>query len=145
MSADARPRGSAARGRLRIYLGYAPGAGTTSALLSEGRQRAEHGTDIVVASAETHGRPHTGDLLAGLEIIPFTKVPYQGTRAEEMNLAAVLADLLRHPAQLAALRAGATEHLASHGSERIARRYLDALTAALAARRPARQGRREAG
>ena len=91
MSADARPQRSAARGRLRIYLGYAPGAGTTCALLSEGRQRAEHGTDVVVASAETHGRPHTEDLLAGLEIIPSAKVPYRGTLAEEMDLGAVLA------------------------------------------------------
>ena len=91
MSADAGPQGSAARGRLRIYLGYAPGAGTTCALLSEGRRRAEHGTDVVVASVETHGRPHTEDLLAGLEVIPSAKVPYRGTLAEEMDLGAVLA------------------------------------------------------
>ena len=91
MSADARPQGPAARGRLRIYLGYAPGAGATCALLSEGRRRAEHGTDVVVASAETHGRPHTEDLLAGLEVIPAAKVPYRGTLAEEMDLVAVLA------------------------------------------------------
>jgi two-component system sensor histidine kinase KdpD len=91
VSADARPRGSAARGRLRIYLGYAPGAGTSCALLGEGRQRAEHGTDVVVASADTHGRPHTEDLLAGLEVIPCAKVPYRGTLAEEMDLGAVLA------------------------------------------------------
>jgi len=55
---DARHRGSAACGHLRIYLDYAPGVGTTCALLSEGR-RAEHGTDVVVAHVETHGRPHT--------------------------------------------------------------------------------------
>jgi len=85
------PGGPAARGRLRVYLGYAPGAGTTCALLSEGRRRAEHGTDVVVASAETHGRPHTEDLLAGLEIIPSAKVPYRGTLAEQMDLGAVLA------------------------------------------------------
>jgi two-component system sensor histidine kinase KdpD len=91
VSADVRPQGSAARGRLRIYLGYAPGAGTTCALLSEGRRRAEHGTDVVVASAETHGRRHTEDLLAGLEVIPSVKVPYRGTLAEEMDLGAVLA------------------------------------------------------
>ena len=91
MSADARPRGPAARGRLRIYLGYAPGAGTTCALLSEGRRRAEHGADVVVASAETRGRPHTEDLLAGLEVIPSAKVPYRGTLAQEMDLGAVLA------------------------------------------------------
>jgi two-component system, OmpR family, sensor histidine kinase KdpD len=39
------------RGSLRIYLGYAPGAGTTCALLSEGHRRAEYGTDVVVAIA----------------------------------------------------------------------------------------------
>lgn len=77
VSADTRPCGSAARGRLRIYLGYAPGAGATCALLSEGRRRAEGGTDVVVASAETHGRPHTEELLAGLEVIPAAKVPYR--------------------------------------------------------------------
>ena len=81
----------AASGRLRIYLGYAPRAGTTCALLSEGHQRAEHGTDVVVAIAETHGRPHTEALLAGLEIIPPANVAYQGTTFEEIDLAAVLA------------------------------------------------------
>jgi two-component system, OmpR family, sensor histidine kinase KdpD len=87
----ARTRRPAARGRLRIYLGYAPGAGITCALLSEGHRRAEHGTDVVVASAETHGRPHTEGLLAGLEVIPAAKIAYRGTLAEEMDLAAVLA------------------------------------------------------
>jgi two-component system, OmpR family, sensor histidine kinase KdpD len=91
VSADARPQRPAARGRLRIYLGYVPGAGATCALLSEGRWRAEHGTDVVVASAGAHGRPHTEDLLAGLEVIPSVKVPYRGRRAEEMDLGAVLA------------------------------------------------------
>jgi two-component system, OmpR family, sensor histidine kinase KdpD len=91
VSADAGPRGSAARGRLRIYLGYAPGAGTTCALLSEGRRSAEDGTDVVVASAGTHGRPYTENLLAGLEVIPAAKVPHRGALAEEMDLGAVLA------------------------------------------------------
>jgi two-component system sensor histidine kinase KdpD len=91
VSADARSRRPDACGRLRIYLSYAPGAGTTCALLSEGRRRAEHGTDVVVASIETHGRPHTEDLLAGLEVIPSARVLYRGTLAEEMDLGAVLA------------------------------------------------------
>ena len=91
MCADARPRGPAARGRLRIYLGYAPGAGTTCALLSEGRRRAEHGADVVVATAETHGRPYAEGLLAGLEVIPHAKVRYRGVLEEEMDLGAVLA------------------------------------------------------
>jgi hypothetical protein len=50
----ARTRGPAARGWLRIYLGYAPGAGTTCALLSEGRRRAELGTDVVVVDDFAH-------------------------------------------------------------------------------------------
>jgi two-component system, OmpR family, sensor histidine kinase KdpD len=83
------------RGGLRIYLGYAPGAGTTCALLSEGHWRAQHGTDVVVAIAQTQGRPYTEALLAGLEIVPPAKVPYQGTGFEEMDLGAVLA---RRPA-----------------------------------------------
>ena len=91
VSADARTQGPATRGRLRIYLGYAPGAGTTCALLDEGRRRAEHGTDVVVASAETRGRAHTEGLLAGLEVVPAAKVPYRGALAEEMDLNEVLA------------------------------------------------------
>ena len=95
MTAGDRHPEPAACGRLRIYLGYAPGAGTTCALFSEGHRRAEHGTDVVVAIAETHGRPYTEALLAGLEIVPPANVAYQGTRVEEIDLAAVLA---RRPA-----------------------------------------------
>ena len=95
MSADTLHHGPVPPGRLRIYLGYAPGAGTTCALLSEGHQRAAHGTDVVVAIAETHGRPHTAGLLLGLEVIPRARTPHHGTAAEEMDLDAVLA---RRPA-----------------------------------------------
>jgi len=99
---DARPNGTrriegslgpagAARGHLRIYLGYAPGVGTTCALLSEGHRRAEHGVDVAVAHVETHGRPHSRALLEGLEVIPPVTVLYRGTTVKEMDLAAVLA------------------------------------------------------
>src|SRR5438093_6222643 len=64
------PQAPAARGRLRVYLGVAPGAGATCALLSEGHRRAERGADVVVAGVQTRGRPVTAGLLAGLEIIP---------------------------------------------------------------------------
>jgi two-component system, OmpR family, sensor histidine kinase KdpD len=81
----------ATRGRLRVYLGVAPGAGTTCALLSEGHRRAERGADVVVAGAETHGRPGTAGLAEGLEIIPSATVASRGAVAEEMDLGAVLA------------------------------------------------------
>jgi two-component system, OmpR family, sensor histidine kinase KdpD len=91
----ARRQGLATRGQLRIYLSFATGAGRTCALLSEGHRLVEYGIDVVVASAQTHGRPYTADLLEGLEVIPPTKVAYRGTVVEEMNLGAVLA---RRPA-----------------------------------------------
>jgi two-component system, OmpR family, sensor histidine kinase KdpD len=83
--------GGTLRGRLRVYLGAAAGVGKTYALLSEGHRRAERGADVVVAFAETHGRPQTAALLDGLEVIPRKKLSYRGTEFEEMDLDAVLA------------------------------------------------------
>src|ERR1700691_2998224 len=83
--------GRPGRGHLRIYLGSAAGVGKSYAMLSEGHRRAERGTDVVVAFAESHGRPQTAALLDGLEIIPRARLPYRGTSFEEMNLDAVLA------------------------------------------------------
>jgi two-component system, OmpR family, sensor histidine kinase KdpD len=56
-------------GELRIYLGAAPGAGKTFAMLGEARRRRERGTDVVVGAVRTHGRVHTEELLHGLEIV----------------------------------------------------------------------------
>src|SRR5258708_12384232 len=78
------------RGRLRIYLGAAAGVGKTFAMLGEGHRRMERGADVVVAFAETHGRPHTAALLEGLEVIPRAKINYRGSEFEEMDLDAVL-------------------------------------------------------
>jgi two-component system sensor histidine kinase KdpD len=89
-SDDGRPRRDG-RGRLRIYLAAAAGAGKTYAMLSEGHRRQERGADLVVAFAETHGRVQTAALLAGLEIIPRATIGYRGAVFEEMDLAAVLA------------------------------------------------------
>ena len=62
--------GSARRGQLRIYMGYAAGVGKTFAMLGEGVRRRERGTDVVVGFVETHGRPHTRERIADLEIVP---------------------------------------------------------------------------
>ena len=53
------------RGRLRVYLGAAPGVGKTYAMLGEGHRRAERGTDVVVGFVETHGRQHTAEHARG--------------------------------------------------------------------------------
>lgn len=80
-----------ARGRLRIYLGAAPGVGKTVAMLSEGARRAARGTDVVVGLCETHQRRHTAQLLEGLEVIPRRLLHYRGSAFEEMDLDAVIA------------------------------------------------------
>jgi two-component system sensor histidine kinase KdpD len=82
------------RGTLRIYLGAAPGAGKTFAMLGEARRRAERGTDIVVGFVETHGRAHTAEMIGDLEVVPRRRMFYRGSEFEEMDLDAVLA---RHP------------------------------------------------
>ena len=79
------------QGRLHLFLGAAPCAGKTYALLAEGRRLAASGGDVVVGAAETHGRPDTGALAEGLEVVPPRKVAYRGTAFEEMDLPAVLA------------------------------------------------------
>jgi two-component system sensor histidine kinase KdpD len=79
------------RGQLRIYLGAAAGVGKTYAMLCEGHRRADRGADVVVAFAETHGRPQTLAQLEGLEVIPRKKLFYRGSEWEEMDVDAVLA------------------------------------------------------
>ncbi|HYN65589.1 MAG TPA: ATP-binding protein [Ornithinibacter sp.] len=80
-----------ARGRLRIYLGAAPGVGKTVAMLDEGRRRMARGTDVVVGLVETHGREHTSEMIAGLDVLPRARLDYRGTTFEEMDLAGLLA------------------------------------------------------
>jgi two-component system sensor histidine kinase KdpD len=79
------------RGRLRVYLGAAPGVGKTFAMLNEGRRRSARGTDVVVGFVETHGRANTAAQLDGLETIPRVVRRYAGGSFEEMDLAALLA------------------------------------------------------
>ncbi|MET9788865.1 sensor histidine kinase [Streptomyces canus] len=78
-------------GRLKVYLGAAPGVGKTYRMLDEGRRRAARGADVVVGFAECHDRPSTEAMLDGLEVIPRARCSYRGGQFEEMDLAAVLA------------------------------------------------------
>jgi two-component system sensor histidine kinase KdpD len=78
------------RGRLRIYLGAAPGVGKTYAMLQEGQRRKQRGTDVVVGFVETYNRPLTMEALEGLEVVPRLQVEYRGVVLEEMDTAAVI-------------------------------------------------------
>ncbi|MFF4316224.1 ATP-binding protein [Streptomyces sp. 900105755] len=79
-----------ARGKLRIYLGAAPGVGKTYAMLSEAHRRVERGTDCVVAFVEHHERQRTEVMLHGLEQIRRRELDYRGAVFTEMDVDAVL-------------------------------------------------------
>ncbi|MEV8603801.1 sensor histidine kinase KdpD [Streptomyces griseoviridis] len=79
------------RGKLRIYLGAAPGVGKTYAMLSEAHRRVERGTDCVVAFVEHHDRPRTEVMLHGLEQVPRRDLEHRGAAFTEMDIDAVLA------------------------------------------------------
>jgi len=91
LNADQQPE----RGRLRIYMGMAPGVGKTYKMLEEAHRRHDRGTDVVVGFVETYGRRHTVAQLDGLEIVPRLRVEYRDVAVEEMDADAIIA---RHPA-----------------------------------------------
>ena len=80
-----------ARGKLRLYLGAAPGVGKTYAMLNEGWRRKERGTDVVIGWVQDHGRPQTDAQIRDLEILPRRSVEYRGQTFEEMDLQGILA------------------------------------------------------
>ncbi len=78
------------KGRLKIFIGYAPGVGKTYTMLNEAHVLKKRGEDVVVAVVDTHGRIETEALLKDLEMIPRRRVDYQGIVLEEMDLDTVL-------------------------------------------------------
>lgn len=78
------------RGRLKIFLGAAPGVGKTYEMLMSGRARLADGTDVVIGVVETHGRRETQALVEGFEVIPRKPIDYKGRKLEEMDLDAII-------------------------------------------------------
>lgn len=79
------------RGRLKVFLGAAPGVGKTYEMLSDGANRRRAGLDVVIGVVETHGRAETEALVEGFEIIPRREIDYQGRTLTEMDIDAILA------------------------------------------------------
>ena len=79
------------RGRLKIFLGAAPGVGKTYEMLSVARRKLTEGVDVVAGIIETHGRAETEALLQGLPQAPRRKVEYRGRVLDELDLDALLA------------------------------------------------------
>jgi two-component system sensor histidine kinase KdpD len=88
---EAARREESANGKLKIFVGAAPGVGKTYEMLQSAHAKRKAGVDVVVGFVETHGRAETEALVRGLEVIPRKKVDYRGQTVEEMDLDAVIA------------------------------------------------------
>ncbi|MFD9591486.1 ATP-binding protein [Kitasatospora sp. NPDC059973] len=91
MARDLAPGTGPRRGRLRVYLGSAPGVGKTYRMLDEARRRQDRGAEVVVGYIECHGRRHTEAMLDGLDVAPRARRSYRDAEFEEMDLDALLA------------------------------------------------------
>src|SRR6476660_7723167 len=78
-------------GRLKIFVGAAPGVGKTYEMLQSAHAKLKAGADVVVGIVETHGRAETEALLAGLEVLPRKRLTYKDQVLEEMDLDALIA------------------------------------------------------
>ncbi|MED4924446.1 KdpD-like non-kinase potassium sensor [Anoxybacillus geothermalis] len=78
------------KGRLKIYIGAAPGVGKTFHMLRDAHDVREKGIDIVIGIVETHGRAETEAEIKDLEIIPRKKIHYKGKEFAELDVDAVI-------------------------------------------------------
>ncbi|HEX9642557.1 MAG TPA: ATP-binding protein [Acidimicrobiia bacterium] len=79
------------RGRLKVFVGAAPGVGKTYAMLEEGHRLRSAGRDVVIGFVEPHGRAATSAMIGDLEVIPRRSLTYRDATFEEMDLGAVVA------------------------------------------------------
>ncbi len=82
--------GASHRGKLKIFIGYAPGVGKTYTMLNEANRRLRRNQDIVIGYLESHGRKETEEQIGNLEIVPRKTVEYNGVTLEEMDTDAII-------------------------------------------------------
>jgi two-component system, OmpR family, sensor histidine kinase KdpD len=80
----------ATKGKLKIFFGMCAGVGKTYDMLKSAHEAHGKDIDVVVGIVETHKRPETEALVAGLPIISRKKTEYKGTALEEMDLDAII-------------------------------------------------------
>jgi two-component system sensor histidine kinase KdpD len=88
---EAARREESKAGRLKIFVGAAPGVGKTYEMLQTARAKRGEGVDVVVGVVETHGRKETEALLEGLEVIPRRRLEYRGQWLDEMDIDPIIA------------------------------------------------------
>jgi magnesium transporter len=77
-------------GRLKIYLGYAPGVGKTYQILEDARELKADAVDVAIGFVEVRGRKDIRDRLAGFDVIPLRRVVHRGGTSEELDVDAIL-------------------------------------------------------
>lgn len=83
------------RGKLKVFMGMAPGVGKTYAMLQAAHELKSRGVDVVVGLIEDHGRLETRRLVAGLEVLPRKSIDYRDHNLDELDLDRAIA---RRPA-----------------------------------------------
>lgn len=79
------------RGKLKLYIGSAPGVGKTYKMLADARMLIEEGRDVVLGLIETHGRRETAEMIGSLEQVPLLEVLYKDKVFLEVNVDAIIA------------------------------------------------------
>jgi two-component system sensor histidine kinase KdpD len=88
--AEARREERGRMGRLKIFVGAAPGVGKTYEMLEMARAKRKEGVEVVVGVVETHGRKETEALLDGFEILPRKPTVYVNRILDEFDIDAAL-------------------------------------------------------
>lgn len=76
----------AQRGKLKVFLGMAPGVGKTFEMLRQARRRKAEGLDVVIGLVETHGRKETESLLRGMDVLPRRPIEHRGRTLLEFDI-----------------------------------------------------------
>src|SRR5947208_3552132 len=88
---EAARRADGRTGKLKIFVGAAPGVGKTYEMLQNAHAKLRGGADVIVGIVETHGRAETETLLKDLEVLPRKRISYREQTLEEMDIDALIA------------------------------------------------------
>lgn len=78
------------RGKLKLYIGAAPGVGKSYKMLFDAREMKKEGIDVVIGLIETHGRKETKEAIADLETVPLKEIQYKEKIFQEVDVEAII-------------------------------------------------------
>ena len=73
-------------GKLKIYIGMAPGVGKTYKMLQDAQELHKQKANVLLGVIDTHGRPETAELLEGLNMLPPKLIEHKGKYLQEFDL-----------------------------------------------------------